>query len=527
MKRWVLVLILCAAASFSHAFDLFNIFNNDGETREDAAVDAKPDDEKVGTLDEDTPTAPTEIAGGKSFTGSRAFRPPDYSGQDKALGNTADAFTVPVGLEKQVNFWIDVYSKYTTDQGIIHDSEYLDIIFSDIDFKDIINDSSLNLFQKERQKKKLVNQKKKEIMATLKKLDGVKSPDNLNDYEKKIWNAYQNVNEPHKFREAAKKSRVRFQLGQKDRMQSAIYFSGRYLEEMEKIFRENELPIQLTRLVFVESSFNILARSKVGASGIWQIMPYTARPYHMINSAVDERNLPLSATRLAARLMKDNFHMLNSWPLALTGWNHGPSGVHKMTEKYKTRSLVELIQNVKSRRSFGFASRNFFACFLAVLEVEKNATKYFPKITWSQPLPSEDLKIPVSVKYRDLVTWFDGNSEKAEVFNPHISQRARRSSISIPPKTVLAIPKERYNLALISLAHGEFKYSPNMGPEIKSADDNKGPELHSAGPQPSPTASVTATPTSATAATPAPSVSPTLTPSSSPMPATTPTTTPN
>jgi len=303
----------------------------------------------------------------------------------------------------------------------------------------------------------------------------------LNDAEKKIWTMFQNNNEPHKFREAAHKSRIRFQLGQKDRMQSAIFFSGRYLEDMEKIYKEAGMPIELTRLVFVESSFNVLARSKVGASGLWQIMRYTARPYHMVNDAVDLRNLPLAATKLASRLMKDNYNLLNSWPLALTGWNHGPTGVRKMTEKYKTRDLAELIQNVHSRRSFGFASRNFYACFLAVLEVEKNATKYFPKITWSQPLDAEEIRLPVSVKYRDLLTWFDGNDEKAQVFNPHISKQARHSLIPIPPRTVVAIPKDRYNQALISLARGEFKYAANMGPEIKAPEDpNKGPEIKSA-----------------------------------------------
>lgn len=519
MKQWFLILVLClAAAQFSHAIDIFDILNNNGETKEDAAAEAKPDDEKVGTLDEDTPSAPAEVAGGKSFTGSRAFRPPDYSGQDGALGNTADAFVVPPGLEKQVNFWISIYSQYDTDQGLIHDTENLDIIYAQIDFKEIMNDDSLNAFQKEHKKKKFVNEKKKEIMATLKRLEKAKSPDGLSDEEKRIWNAFANVNEPHKFAEAARKSRVRFQLGQKDRMQSAIFFSGRYLEEMEKIFHEAGLPIQLTRLAFVESSFNILARSKVGASGIWQIMPYTAKPYHMINNAVDERNLPLSATRLAARLMKDNFNLLNSWPLALTGWNHGPNGVRKMTEKYKTKSLVDLIQNVHSRRSFGFASRNFFACFLAVLEVEKNANKYFPKIAWSQRLPSEDLKITVPVRFKDLETWFDGNSEKTEVFNPHILPRARRSAIAIPAKTVLAIPKERYNQALIALAHGDFRYSTSLGPEIKSADDNHGAEIKSADPQPtpSPASSVAPSPMPSVGASPATSPTVAVTPGASP-----------
>lgn len=483
MKSWMTALVLIfVVSSASHAFDFFGMFSHDSAKEDPSAESSIPDEEKVSTLDEDTPTVPTDVGGGKTLTGSRPFRAPDYSGQEKAMGYSADAFATPKGMERQRAFWIDIYSKYTTDQGVIHDTENLDIVYAEIDFKDIVTDTSLTGRQKEKRKQKMVDDKKKEVIEILHKLDKVESADGLNEFEKKIWNAFQGDNEPHKFREAAHKSRIRFQLGQKDRIQSAIFFSGRYLEDMEKIFRDAGLPIELTRLVFVESSFNVLARSKVGASGLWQIMRYTARPYRMINDAVDQRNHPMAATKLAARLMRDNYNMLKAWPLAMTGYNHGPTGVRKMTEKYKTRDLAELIQNVKSRRSFGFASRNFYACFLAVLEVEKNATKYFPKAVWSQPLDMEEIKLPVAVKYKDLLTWFDNNDEKAEVFNPHISRQARRGSISIPAKTLIAIPKDRYNQALISLARGEFRYAANMGPEIKSPDDSKGPEIKAAEP---------------------------------------------
>ncbi|RYZ86018.1 MAG: hypothetical protein EOP06_15290 [Proteobacteria bacterium] len=146
--------------------------------------------------------------------------------------------------------------------------------------------------------------------------------------------------------------------------------------------------------------------------------------------------------------------------------------MRKLTEKYKTRDIAELIQNVKSRRSFGFASRNFYACFLAVLEVESNAQKYFPKVVWSKPLDAEELKLPIAVTYKDLQTWFDGNDEKAQVFNPHINRQARRSMM-IPAKTLVSIPKDRYSQALTELARGNFKYVVSGGgPLLRAADKN-------------------------------------------------------
>ncbi|MGE5085910.1 MAG: lytic transglycosylase domain-containing protein [Bacillota bacterium] len=357
-------------------------------------------------------------------TDARSWRPPVFTNQDSALGYSPTAFAVPKGMEKKVQFWVDIYSKYSTEQGVIHDVDDVEKIYDVVDLKDLKTD---------REKQKKIDRVKNEIAEKL-KLTKVQ------------------------------RENMRFQLGQKDRMQRGIFYSGRYLEDMEKIFREAKLPVELTRLAFVESSFNIMARSKVGASGIWQIMPYTARPYRMISTSVDKRNHPLEATKLAAKLLRDNYNMLESWPLAITGYNHGPTGVKKMTKAYKTRDIAALIENVDSRRSFGFASRNFYACFLAALEVERHANTYFGSVLWSRPLDSQDLKLPKTLKYKDLVKWFDGDDQKAQLFNPHLTYKVLRNRTSIPAQTVVAVPKDKYNIALISLAHRERNIASDKTP---------------------------------------------------------------
>lgn len=354
--------------------------------------------------------SPLALGQNETLEPSRPWRAPFFSDQTSALGYHDSAFSVPEGMEKQVQFWLDVYTKYSSDQGIIHDSENIETVYEVVD---------LSGLKTEKEKQKKIDEVKKVIAEKLSTKE--------------------------------EKDRLRFQLGQKDRMQTAIYYSGRYIEDMEKIFREANLPVELTRLAFVESSFNIMARSKVGASGIWQIMPYTAKPYKMISPVVDKRNHPLEATKLAAKLLRQNFSMLQSWPLAITGYNHGPTGVLTMTKEYKTRNLPELIQNVRSRKSFGFASRNFYASFLAALEVERNAKKYFAPVVWSLPLNAQEFKLPVSISYKEIVKWFDGDDEQAQIYNPHLTHKARKGH-AIPAKTVIAVRKDKYNVALISLA---------------------------------------------------------------------------
>lgn len=398
---------------------------------------------------------------------TRPWRAPQYSKQQSALGYTEDTFKVPAGLEPQVNFWISIYSKYSTQQGVIHDTDNVEMIFEEIDFESINRDITIGDIRKSKLRSQMVDAAKDRAIETIKKISKMTNPEGLNDYEKKAWDYYSKLSNPDKYKDVLQKGKIRFQQGLKDRMKEAIYLSGRYIEEMEQIFTEAGLPIELTRIPFVESSFNVFARSKVGASGLWQIMPYTGRGFIMMNGAIDKRNHPIEATKLAAKLFKFNYNMLNSWPLAVTGYNHGPSGVKKMVNNYQTNNIVELIQNVSSRKSFGFASRNFYATFLAALEVEKNAQKYFPDIAWAPVLDKEDIKITRPLSYKMVLTWFDGEDKIAQTFNPHIMGEARKFRQLLPVGAVISVPRSKIEIAQADMANPkakptEYKTTPQV-----------------------------------------------------------------
>ncbi len=428
--------------------------------------------ERMCVLEADIPSLVSEIRGGKALTKSRTWRTPPYSDQTEALGYSESAFAVPVGMESVVNFWIDIYTKYTTDQGVIHDTEDLGIIYETVDFSDIMTDVSLNRFQKATQREKRVDSLKKKFQAMLLKLQSQENDENLSDEEKRIWNAFVKNENKNKFKEAAENSRVRFQLGQKDKIESAIFYSGRYLEDMEEIFKESGLPVELTRIAFVESSFNVLARSKAGASGVWQIMPYVAK--RKVTPALDWRNHPLEATRIAAKMLKANYGMLESWPLAVTGYNHGPTGVKNLTLKFKTREISELVANVRSK-TFGFASRNFYACFLAILQVERDTSKYYPSAVWSEKLDMAELTLPKAVSYKEVLTWFDGHDERAQVFNPHITSLVRTGKAKIPARSKLWVPREK--LEEVQSSFGKGKKARPVATREEKATPKSHPEL--------------------------------------------------
>lgn len=287
-------------------------------------------------------------------------------------------FKIPENLKKRVGFWFDIYSKYSASEHVIHHVDYPWIVFSIYNEK-AIADAAGNRWTKYHKTRAAVSLEKKRVQRMLLKLAKKKNYANLSEEEQKYFDLMKDVpgSRPKVFKHAA--YNIRGQLGQKDFMLSGLHTSGKYLPTMEKTFAEKGLPTEITRLPLVESSFNEAAVSKVGASGIWQLMPKIGRHFLYVDSVIDERNSPLKATEAAAKLLKQNLQILKKWPLALTAYNHGPGGIIKASKKVKSDDIGVIIENYSSR-SFGFASSNFYCSFLAALHVEKYQKEVFGEI---------------------------------------------------------------------------------------------------------------------------------------------------
>lgn len=378
----------------------------------------------------------------------------NFMGQQNALGYSSKDFSIPKELRERVEFWVSIYTKYTSSQGVMHDRLDPSIVYEVLDLHQISDNLFLTNRQKYKAREKLVKEKRAEIQSRLKRLAALTSEEGLQGEDLRYWKLFKSQHE--KLVQATDKESIRFQLGQKDFFIKGIYYSGRYLREMEKIFREENLPVELTRLPFVESSFNIFARSKVGASGIWQFMRKTGKSYLKINSMVDERNDPMSASRAAAKLLRSNYKVLESWPLAITAYNYGPTGVSRLVKEFKTKDVSELILNAESNR-FGFASKNFYASFLAALEVESHANIYFGDVNVAPPVQYEQIILPKSASYRNVLQTFNGDSQMADLLNPHLTRLAKHGAVAIPSGIKIRVPLKKASFLLEALSNPQMK----------------------------------------------------------------------
>src|SRR5438128_176574 len=144
---------------------------------------------------------------------------------------------------------------------------------------------------------------------------------------------------------AADDKRLHSQRGLRERFAEGIRISRRYFPEMERIFREAGLPVELIRLPLIESCFNLRAYSKVGAAGIWQFMPRTGRLFMRVDNLVDERRDPISSPRAAAPFLTRVHDMLDTWPLAITAYNHGPEGVARGVDEVGTTDIARIVRD--------------------------------------------------------------------------------------------------------------------------------------------------------------------------------------
>lgn len=308
------------------------------------------------------------------------------------LGSFAEAspFDVPEGLRPRVDFWIGVFARYGRAHIIVHHRMFPQVIFGVVDLTE--EASGMGPIQFERLYKQEEKAAVEAVRNALRHLASGEVPEN--QLQARVQQRMKMIpgSIPEKYLQALNDDLVRSQTGIKEKFAEAIIRSGRHIQLMERIFRDEGLPIELTRLPFIESSFDYTVRSSVGAVGLWQFMQRTGKSYMTVNQIVDERKDPLIATRAAARYLKAAYNRLGAWPLAVTSYNHGVAGVAKKVTQMGTSDIVEICEH-PTLRPFGFASTNFYPELLAAIEVYRERAKYFPNIRLDPPLSFREIRL--------------------------------------------------------------------------------------------------------------------------------------
>lgn len=344
------------------------------------------------------------------------------------------------GLRPQVEFWKKIFTRYSSHEVVIHDVWELDRIYSVLDFREVAAEMSpegLKVYRESRTKDEI--ERIRALLVRLHQRGG--SEVGLSGEERRILALFRGDRNPQRFLVAAEPDRLRSQRGIRERFGEGLRISRRYLPSMESVFRRHGLPIELTRLPLIESSFQVRAYSKVGAAGVWQFMPDTARSFLRLDDQVDERLDPLLATEAAAQFLQGNYRALGNWPLAVTAYNHGRAGMARAAEAVGSTDLVRIVRTYRGPR-FGFASRNFYAELLAAIEVERDPQPYFGRLQPEVARPTRSVPVAASASFGILARAARVSPAELSDLNPALTPDVVRGRLPVPRGFALKIPAE-------------------------------------------------------------------------------------
>lgn len=349
-------------------------------------------------------------------------------------------FAVPAKLRPAVDFWKRVFAVWTGRHVAIHDTLDLGRVYSVLDFR-FLDERGLSAAEIERYMKNEVESEIDRIRLLLIRLhqNGGKP---ATEEEKRIAAMFERSHQPNKFLAAADEDRLRSQTGIRERFGRGIAVGHRYFAELERVFREEGVPVEISRLPLIESCFNVEAYSKAGAAGVWQFIPSTGRRFMRIDDVIDERRDPLIAGRAAARFLRENYEKLGAWPLAITAYNHGPAGMARAVEQTGSRDIVTIIERYNGP-AFRFASRNFYPEFLAALEVEREYQKYFGPLPLERPVATDVVRMPHYVHIDSVAQAAGTDPDTIAELNPSFSRGVREGRLRIPRDYAVRIPAGR------------------------------------------------------------------------------------
>ena len=218
-----------------------------------------------------------------------------------------------------------------------------------------------------------------------------------------------------------------FQNARRKEFVGGLVRSGRYLDLMKQIFREEGLPEDLAYTALIESSFKSNAYSRARAKGFWQFISGTAKRYDLkMDWWVDERSDFEKSTRAAARYLKDLHDMFGDWYLALAGYNAGENKIVFGLNRSGVNSFWELSETRYIRQE----TKNYVPAILAGMIIAKDPQKYGFDEELETPVQFDTVPVDYTVDLRLVAECAGVSLEEIKTLNPELTRLTTPSRLS-------------------------------------------------------------------------------------------------
>ncbi|PHR73195.1 MAG: lytic transglycosylase [Lutibacter sp.] len=195
-------------------------------------------------------------------------------------------------------------------------------------------------------------------------------------------------------------------------MSRAQFYFPMFEEQLDKY----DIPLEIKYLAIVESALKPRAKSRVGATGLWQFMYQTGKQFDLnVSSYVDERQDPLKATEAACKYLTALYRIFGDWDLALAAYNSGPGNVNKAIRRAGGKRNYWNIRQFLPRETAGY-----LPAFYATLYIMKHADDHgiVAKKAYINKFETDTIHIKKQLTFEQIQKFLDVDIEMLQFLNP-------------------------------------------------------------------------------------------------------------
>lgn len=199
-------------------------------------------------------------------------------------------------------------------------------------------------------------------------------------------------------------------------MAKLMALSDYYFPMFEQELDKYDLPLEMKYLAIVESALDPRARSRVGATGLWQFMYATGKMFGLeVSSYVDERSDPLMATEAACKYLKSLYGSLGDWDLALAAYNSGPGNVSKAIRRSGGRTNYWNIRPYLPRETAGYVPAFLATMYIFEYAEEHGFESNGPRIPY---IATDTVRVKKRISLQQVSQIADLELAELEFLNP-------------------------------------------------------------------------------------------------------------
>ncbi len=239
-------------------------------------------------------------------------------------------------------------------------------------------------------------------------------------------------------------------------MGRAKYYFPIFEEHLDKY----NIPLEIKYLAIVESALNPKAKSRVGATGLWQFMYTTGNQYNLkISSYVDERSDPIKSTEAACKYLSKLYTIFNDWDLALAAYNSGPGNVNKAIRRSGGKKNYWNIRRYLPRETAGYLPA-FYATYY-ILEYA-NEHQLYPKNEILNTFETDTILVKRQLTFEQVKKVIDIDDDLLQFLNPQYKL-----------KIIPVVKNRNYTLTIPKYLVGKFVSNEDKIYAFAKADDAK------------------------------------------------------